>query len=71
VHQLRIGRDELKWALLELERCERLVADGSPAPLKEARDAVEWLTRQRDEALATLHSLGYRASLRSGLTPDP
>lgn len=64
VHDVLTARQELKWALIELERCERLVADGMPAPLQGARNAVTLLERQRDEAMATLHSLGYRATLR-------
>ena len=66
VQQLCTARQELEWwARMELARCERLVADGMPAPLQEARDAVAHLEQQREEALAALHSLGYRASLRT------
>lgn len=48
---------------MELERCERLVDEGMTAPLQDAREAVKRLERQQEEALATLHSLGYRATL--------
>ena len=63
VHQMRTAQNELDWALMERTRCERLAHDGLPAPLEQARDAVARLERQRDEALATLHGLGYRARL--------
>jgi hypothetical protein len=71
LHFLRTAQNQMKWAQMELQRCANLVAEGVPAPLQEARDAIERLTRQQDEALATLHGLGYRASLRSKLSPDP
>ena len=71
VQQLWTARQELDWsARMELERCERLVADGMPAPLQEARDAVADLEQRREEALATLHRLGYRASLQNPGTPN-
>ena len=72
-HHLRSAQHEMKWAATELRRCERLAAKGLPSPLalEEARAEVERLTHQQDEALATLHGLGYRASLRASLTPDP
>jgi hypothetical protein len=63
IHNLRSAQQEMKWAQMELQRCEDLVAEGVPAPLQEARDAIERLARQRDEAMATLHGLGYRARL--------
>lgn len=64
VHQMRTARQALRWwALMELERCEGLVAEGSPAPIEKAREVVARLIRQEADALATLHSLGYRARL--------
>jgi hypothetical protein len=64
-HNLRSAQHEMKWAVMELQRCERLAAKGLPAPLadEQARAEIDRLTRQRDDALATLHSLGYRATL--------
>lgn len=64
-HNLRTARREMKHALAELQRCERLVAEGGKAPLQYARNVVDRLTRQQDEALATLNSFGYRATLRT------
>ena len=68
IQNLRSAQYQMKWARMELQRCQDLVAEGAPAPLQEARDVIERLTRQQDEALATLHGLGYRASLSN---PDP
>lgn len=70
VQQLRTARQRLEWARMELERCERLINEGMPAPLQEARDVQTRLEREKEEALRTLHGLGYRASLKSGLSPD-
>ncbi len=71
-HNLRSAQHDMTWAAMELQRCERLDANGLPAPiaLEEARAEVDQLTRQRDDALATLHGLGYRARLRTP-TPNP
>lgn len=70
VHQMLTARQALRWwALMELERCERLADDGMPAPLQEARDTVARLEQQREEALATLHGLGYRARLSNPAPP--
>jgi len=72
VQQLRAARGEIEWAArMELERCEDLVKQGLPAPLQEARDALAHLERDKEEALATLHGFGYRASLRTSRTPNP
>ena len=74
VHRLWTVRHELKWAVMELERCERLVAKGHmfmSGPLDEARDTVARINRERDEAMATLHSLGYRATLQRGSVGPP
>jgi hypothetical protein len=66
-HNLRSAQHEMKWAAMELQRCERLATRGLPAPLvlEQARAEIERLTRQQNEALATLHGLGYRARLVS------
>lgn len=63
VHQLRATAHELKWAQMELARCEQLTAAGAPAPLAEARAAIEDIRQRREAAIATLHGLGYRARL--------
>jgi hypothetical protein len=55
------AQHELKWALMELARCENLEAEGTPAPLVEARANVARIQSLREEALATLRALGYRA----------
>ena len=74
VAQMRAARHQLKWALMELERCEALVAAGVPAPIETAREVIARLEREEEDALATLHGLGYRATLhprtRTG-TPEP
>ncbi len=70
LHYLRTAQNQMKWAHLELQRCEDLVAEGSPAPLQTAREVIERLNRQQEEALATLHSLGYRATLRTAGTSN-
>jgi hypothetical protein len=61
IHQLARSKHELKWARMEFERCEGLAAAGAAAPLAEARDAIVRIDAQRDEAIATLHAMGYRA----------
>ena len=65
VAQMRTARHHLKWAVMELERCEALVADGFPAPIEKAQEVIARLVREEKDALATLHSLGYRARLTS------
>jgi hypothetical protein len=62
--QLHSARRSFKWAVIELERCRQLVASGSRAPLAAAEDELIRLQNVQAEALRTLHSLGYRASLR-------
>jgi hypothetical protein len=62
--QLFASRHDLKWALMELERCERLAADGMASPLEEARASIERIMKSREDALATLHAMGYRARFR-------
>ena len=63
VAQMRTARHHLKWAVMELERCEALVAAGFPAPIEKAQEVIARLVREEKDALATLHSLGYRARL--------
>jgi hypothetical protein len=63
--QLHRAKAEMKWARLELERCEQLQAQGQRAPLDEARGTVRRLEEQQAEALASLHAMGYRARFRS------
>lgn len=62
--QLSRSTHDMKWALMELERCEQLAAGGQTSPLGETRAAVGRAAREREEALATLHSMGYRARYR-------
>ena len=64
VIRLQELRRQLKWARLELTRCEILHQQGSPSTLEEARTAVHRLEAQQAEALATLHGMGYRARFR-------
>ena len=71
VLQLAASRHEMKWALMELERCVRLDADGMPSPLADARANVERIQKMREDALATLHAMGYRASLSPSPTQAP
>jgi len=54
----------MKWARLELERCERLAARQEPSPLEEARTTVRRLETEISQALASLHAMGYRARHR-------
>jgi hypothetical protein len=71
VYLLARSKHELKCAQMELERCEGLAAAGAAAPLAEARDAVVRIVEKRDEAMATLREMGYRAKVggtsRTGL----
>jgi hypothetical protein len=62
--QLAQCRHEMKWARLELDRCELLTAQGMPAPLDDARANVARIEREREQALAELHANGYRAKFR-------
>jgi hypothetical protein len=63
IQDLGATRHELKWAHLEIQRCEQLTADGLAAPLTEARDAFERILQRRRDAMKTLHALGYRAKM--------
>jgi hypothetical protein len=62
--QLSSCRHEMKWALMELDRCERLAAQGLPAPLDEARANIVRIQTKQEEARTSLHAMGYRATLR-------
>ena len=64
VHQLGAAKHELKWALMELDRCERLAAEGDMSPLEQARANVERITHRMGEARTMLHAMGYRAKYR-------
>jgi hypothetical protein len=64
VHQLGAAKHELKWALMERDRCERLAAEGAMSPLQEARSNVERITHRMGEARTMLHAMGYRAKYR-------
>jgi len=63
VYQLRVTRHELKWAQMELARCEQLTAAGSPAPLAEARGVIDDIRQRQETAMTALHGMGYRARL--------
>lgn len=63
LHRLRSAKHEMKWALMELDRCQRLVTGGVAAPIEEARQAVARIERRRAEAMGALYGLGYRATL--------
>jgi hypothetical protein len=71
--RLSAATRDLTWAQLELERCEHLAASGAGAELslEQARDNRDRLTRQRDEAIATLHAMGYRAQHERPPTSSP
>jgi len=58
------ARHLLTWAQMELDRCQTLVAAGTPAPLEAAQAEVDRLHRQRDNAVAQLQAMGYRARFR-------
>jgi hypothetical protein len=64
VIRLQELRRQLKWARLELTRCERLHEEGTPSPVEEARTNVHRLEEQQAEALSSLHAMGYRARFR-------
>ena len=53
-HNLRSAQHEMKWAAMELQRCERLAAKGLPSPRahEPAGAEIDRLTRQREEGLA-------------------
>jgi hypothetical protein len=63
VYQLRVTRHELKWAQMELARCEQLAAAGFPAPLAEARAVIDDIRQRHEAAMTALHGMGYRARL--------
>jgi hypothetical protein len=60
VQQLFAADREMKWAQMELDRCERLTPRGVPMPLEAARSEIRRIETQTEEALASLNSLGYR-----------
>jgi hypothetical protein len=53
-----------KWARMEVERCQRLVAAGNWAPLAAAKSALLRIETRQEAARASLHALGYRARFR-------
>lgn len=70
VYRRVAARRQLRWALMELGRCKRLDAQGIPSPLYEAERSVDRLVREKDDAMAALHDMGYRASLAPPHTGD-
>ena len=63
VRRLAAAARTLQGAMLELDRCERVAAQGLASPLEEARHSVARLSLERHEARVALHAMGYRAGL--------
>lgn len=60
--RLRVARYDLRWARMELERCEGLYEGREPGPeLRAARAEMDRLTAAEAEAMAALDAMGYHA----------
>lgn len=60
--RLRSARNNLRWARMELDRCEGLYAGRDPGPdLRAARAEMERLTAEESSALEALDGMGYHA----------
>lgn len=60
--RLRSGRHDLRWARMELDRCEGLYAGREPGPeLRAARAEMDRLTAEEANAMAALDAMGYHA----------
>lgn len=60
--RLRAARHDLRWARMELDRCESLYAGRVPGPeLQASRAEMDRLTRDEANAVAELDAMGYRA----------
>jgi len=64
--QLRSVRYDLRWARMELDRCEGLYAGRDPGPeLRAARVEMERLQTAEQTALSELDAVGYHARFQS------
>jgi hypothetical protein len=60
--RLRSARYDLRWARMELERCEGIYAGREPGPeLRAARAEMERLIQAEADAMAALDAMGYHA----------
>jgi len=64
--RLRSARYDLRWARMELDRCEGLYAGRDPGPeLRAARTEMERLQTAEQTALRELDAMGYHARFQS------
>jgi len=64
--RLRSVRYDLRWARMELDRCEGLYAGRDPGPeLRAARVEMERLLAAEQTALSELDAMGYQARFQS------
>jgi hypothetical protein len=64
--RLRSARYDLRWARMELDRCEGLYAGRDPGPeLRAARVEMERLLAAEQTALSELDAMGYHARFQS------
>lgn len=60
--RLRSAHHDLRWARMELDRCEGLYAGRDPGPeLRAARAEMDRLTAEEADAMAALDAMGYHA----------
>ncbi|MBM3751340.1 MAG: hypothetical protein FJW21_09195 [Acidimicrobiia bacterium] len=60
--RLRSAHHDLRWAKMELDRCEGLYAGREPGPeLRAARAEMDRLTAEEANAMAALDAMGYHA----------
>jgi hypothetical protein len=64
IGQLIQYRHDIKWAKLELERCEHLETAGMTSPIEEARANLDRVKKSGEKTFATLHGMGYRARFK-------
>jgi len=67
--RLRSARSDLRWAGMELDRCEGLCAGREPGPeLRAARAEMDRLSANEASAMASLVAMGYHARYAA---PEP
>jgi hypothetical protein len=60
--RLRVARYDLRWARMELDRCEGIYEGREPGPeLRAARAEIERLTAVEADTMAALDAMGYHA----------
>ena len=65
LNQRMVAREQMKWARMELTRCETLAADGRISDeLTRAQAEMQRVQAMYDDAMRILHGMGYRATFQ-------